>query len=219
MRKRVLGWIILSLGTSVAVMAQPPGAPRGERPGPGGFGPGPGGRPPLPIVDAIDKDRDGILSKDEIEAATAALMTLDKNGDGKLTEEEFLPLRRGPGGPERGPGGPERGPGGRERGPGGPERGPAPSPERFVEHALEFDADGDGKLDRSELMKFAEQMPNHRPGGPGMGGPGRERPEMGPGRQRGPGDGPRREGDRPRREGGDRPAPPPRDAGVRPERE
>ncbi|MCA9010275.1 MAG: hypothetical protein KDB01_11040, partial [Planctomycetaceae bacterium] len=45
---------------------------------------------------------------------------------------------------------------------GPPGRGPMgpPSPERFVEHAMEFDADKDGKLDKSELMKFAEQIPN-----------------------------------------------------------
>ena len=36
-------------------------------------------------------------------------------------------------------------------------RGP-PSPERMVEHAMTFDADGDGKLDRDELGKFAEGM-------------------------------------------------------------
>jgi hypothetical protein len=60
-----------------------------------------------------------------------------------------------------------------ERGP--PPDGP-PSPERFVERALTFDADGDGKLDRAELEKFAgEMMQRMRGGMPGR-GPG-ERPE------------------------------------------
>ena len=58
---------------------------------------------------------------------------------------------------EGGPGG-EGGPRGegRPRGEGG---GPGrPSPERFVERALTFDADGDGKLDKSELETFAGEM-------------------------------------------------------------
>jgi hypothetical protein len=72
-----------------------------------------------------------------------------------------------------------------------------PSPERFVEHAMEFDADKDGKLSREELMKFAQQMPNHQgPGGPGSpggrGGRG-QRPQgpsgAGPGRPEGPREG------------------------------
>lgn len=41
--------------------------------------------------------------------------------------------------------------------------GPPPhNLQRFVEHALEFDADKDGKLDRYELMKFAEAMGRRR---------------------------------------------------------
>ena len=91
--------------------------------------------------------------------------------------------------PPEGRGGPEGG------GPGGQRRGP-PSPERFVEHAMEFDADGDGKLDRSELTKFAEEMHAMRmrggPGGPGGGGGGFQ----GGGQRSGPGGGrgPRGEG-------------------------
>ena len=46
-----------------------------------------------------------------------------------------------------------------------------PNPERFVERAMSFDTDKDGKLDRNELMKFAEEMGRQR-GGPGVGGPG-----------------------------------------------
>lgn len=91
---------------------------------------------------------------------------------------------------------PEGGPPG---GPGGERRGP-PSPERFIEHAFEYDADGDGKLDRSEFTKFAHAFHEMRmrggPGGPG-GPPGRgEGPRAG-GRGRGPGEGERPE--RPRR--------------------
>jgi hypothetical protein len=46
----------------------------------------------------------------------------------------------------------------REGGPRGPEPGERPSPERFVERAMSFDTDGDGKLDREELGRFAEEM-------------------------------------------------------------
>lgn len=36
--------------------------------------------------------------------------------------------------------------------------GERPSPERFVERAMSFDADGDEKLDREEVGKLAEEM-------------------------------------------------------------
>ena len=45
----------------------------------------------LPIVAALDKDKDGEISAGEIEDAVAALKTLDKNEDGKLTRDEFMP--------------------------------------------------------------------------------------------------------------------------------
>ena len=84
--------------------------------------------------------------------------------------------------PPSGRGGPEGGgpPGG------GPRRGP-PSPERFVEHAMSFDADGDGKLDRGELMKFAADIQAMRMrGGPGGGPGGPGGPEGFRGGRRGP---------------------------------
>ena len=80
----------------------------------------PGGRPMSPIIAALDADKDGEISAAEIANAAVALKALDKNGDGKLTGEEFRPAR-GPGGPggDRGPGGP-RGPGGDRPGGGAP---------------------------------------------------------------------------------------------------
>jgi hypothetical protein len=114
----------------------------------------------------------------------------------------------GPGGSRegRGPGGPRdgrAGPGSREgrMGPGGGGPGGPPSPERFVEHAMRFDADGDGKLDRDELTKFAEEIQRMR-GGPGgsrggPGGPGERGGPGGPGGERGgPGGGPGGRGER-----------------------
>ncbi len=50
---------------------------------------------------ALDKDRDGELSRDEIADAPKALKTLDKNGDGILSHEELRPTR--PHGPRRTP--------------------------------------------------------------------------------------------------------------------
>ena len=71
-----------------------------------GQGPPPGG---LPIVDVLDADGDREISADEIAAASAALRSLDGDGDGLVSEGEMLPSeggfgRRGPGGPG-GPGG------------------------------------------------------------------------------------------------------------------
>ena len=45
-----------------------------------------------PLMQALDTDKDGNLSKAEIEKATVSLSTLDKNGDGDLTHEEISPL-------------------------------------------------------------------------------------------------------------------------------
>ncbi len=248
-RKWSLGLAALSLYSCVSVCAQPPGGPgpqgrgpeggpreggpreRGPReggPGLGGRGIFPGEHRPNPIVAALDTDGDLVISVEEIAAAAKSLLKLDKNADGKLTEDEFRPVgagnmgpagprgegprgeglrgegRRGPGseGPQgRGPGfdGPSGGfaPGDGPRGPRGPEQGPPPhDPNRFVDHAMEFDADNDGKLSREELMKFASELPPP-PAPPGMGGPeGRNDGRRGPRGEGGPGQG-RPESDRP----------------------
>ncbi|MCC7339216.1 MAG: EF-hand domain-containing protein [Pirellulaceae bacterium] len=238
---------LLAVGCGVAAWAQPPDGPgrggpehRGpEREGRGDDGPRgdrrgpPEGHPPGDhlLMEALDPNHDHVISAEEIQAAATALLKLDKNGDGELSEDEFRPdgappppppprdgeSRRGrgprdlgdldrgfgtPPGGQGGQGGPrgQGGPGGR-RGPGGPggpgefggPGGPGgpPNPEQFVEHALQFDANGDGMLDKDELLKFAEEM-GRRAGGPGGGG------ERGPGR-RGPGGRPG--GDRPDNDG------------------
>ncbi len=105
-------------------------------PGGGNFG-GPGGegfRPPQhPLEMALDANGDGIIDAKEIANAVAALKKLDKNGDGRLTEDEYRPARPmgggfgGPGGQGGGPGGPGGQPGGQPGGfgPGGPgQKGP-----------------------------------------------------------------------------------------------
>ncbi len=69
-----------------------PGGRDGGQPGRGGFR-----GPPSPLLDALDTNRDGELSAEEIENAPAALRKLDKNKDGRLSESELRP--QGMGGP------------------------------------------------------------------------------------------------------------------------
>ena len=47
-----------------------------------------------PLMRALDTDRDGELSAEEIEDAVASLLMLDENGDGKLSREELAPLAK-----------------------------------------------------------------------------------------------------------------------------
>lgn len=91
----------------------PPGGGQGQR------GPGMGQRPPLPaVVRALDANHDGVVDADEIAAASTALKTLDKNGDGKLTMQELMGPR-----PQRGGQGQGKPPGGDEN---MPPAGPPP---------------------------------------------------------------------------------------------
>ncbi|HEU6449496.1 MAG TPA: EF-hand domain-containing protein [Verrucomicrobiae bacterium] len=84
---------MLALGVSaLAVNAQDAGGPPDGQ----GQGRGPGGHhrpPPLPLVQAIDANHDGVIDADEMANAAAALKTLDKNSDGKLTADEIFPAR------------------------------------------------------------------------------------------------------------------------------
>ena len=70
------------------------GGPRGIlEDGPGnGAGPGPSrGSMPMPVIDALDLNQDRIIDAAELAKATESLQKLDKNGDGKLSAEEFRP--------------------------------------------------------------------------------------------------------------------------------
>lgn len=119
--------LTLALGASTCLLTAQEGGqrpPQGQRPpgqgGQGGTG-GPGGmgqRPMNPIIEALDANKDGTLDAGEIAKASEALKKLDKNGDGKITADEYRPQRPpGAGGPG-GPGG-QGGQGGQGRGPGG----------------------------------------------------------------------------------------------------
>jgi hypothetical protein len=105
--------VLAALGASALIInAQDAGGPGpgGNRPyrdqgGPGG----PGGMrrmPPSPLMEALDANHDGVIDATEIANASAALKSLDKNGDGKLTQEELRPPRPQGGGdrPGRPPG-------------------------------------------------------------------------------------------------------------------
>jgi hypothetical protein len=170
---------IAAVALATAAAAQPPEGGPADR--------GPGGPPHDPLRAALDADGDHELNADEIKNAATAVTKLDRNGDGRIDGEEFRPPRpprRGPPDdsaegrrPPRDGAGPPRG----ERPEGGPRPG-GPSPERFIERAMSFDADGDGKLDRAEMEKFAGEMQQRMRGGRGPGGPGGppeggERPE------------------------------------------
>jgi arylsulfatase A len=63
---------------------------RGDRP-PGGRGGGGGNRPSV-MLQALDTDKDGVISAQEMQNAAAVLMKFDRDGDGKISQEE---IRRG----------------------------------------------------------------------------------------------------------------------------
>ena len=117
------------LTTSVLLLMS--AAPLWCQPG-GGFGRG--GMMRSPAFQALDADRDGVISASELANAPAALKVLDRNGDGKLTEDEVRPQMGGRGG----------------RG-GEPGETQAPSADELVKTLMVFDKNGDGQLTREEL--------------------------------------------------------------------
>jgi len=165
MNLRITCVALVTLAAGGLAVAQPPEGRDGPRPGRSDA-----------IRAALDTNGDHELDADEIKNAATSLAKADTNGDGRIDHEEFRPplppIPRGEGGfrgPPREPGSDGRPP--RERGDdavpareGRPFRDAAgrgeggPSPERFVERAMAFDTDGDGKLDRTELEKFAGEM-------------------------------------------------------------
>ncbi len=91
------------------------GVPQGN---PGGGAGGAGGerRGVMPVIGALDLNRDGKIDPEERAKATASLKVLDKDGDGELSEEEMRPMRAPGGGggqPGGGQGRPGAGQGGR----------------------------------------------------------------------------------------------------------
>lgn len=110
---RIMLAVLALSASAIIVNAQDGGPPDAERP-PGQAGPGNGpGRmnghrpPPSPLMEALDTNHDGIIDSNEIANAPAALKTLDKNGDGKLTPDELRPQRPPRRGGQDGPPGPD----------------------------------------------------------------------------------------------------------------
>ena len=99
-RKTILSSAFLALavtGSALALVAPP------EPPAPGGGGGG-GGERKRPKFEDLDKNNDGYITEDEAPSKEAweRLKKRDKDGDGKISKDEFGQGR--PGGPR--PGGP-----------------------------------------------------------------------------------------------------------------
>lgn len=154
----------------------PPGQKGGGNFGGGG---GEGFRPPMhPLEQALDANGDGVIDAKELASAAVALKKLDKNGDGRITEDEYRPARpaggfggqggQGGGQGGKGSGGPgAKGQGGFGGEPGGPEgkqgAGGGPSSKmgsegEFVSRLFQNDKNKDGKLTKSELPEAMQSI-------------------------------------------------------------
>ena len=160
-----------------AVAQDPPKEDGAEGRVPGLQGQQGGGRPEmasamiprLPLMMALDTDKDGSLSATEIENASKALAKLDKDGDGTLSHEELRPdfaaMAREGGFPGGQPG-EGRGMGKemmarmfeqRDADKDGKLSGDE-IPERMKENVSRVDENGDGAIDKSEMEKAMARM-------------------------------------------------------------
>ena len=160
-------------------------------------------RPVPPTIDQVfrrfDVNGDGALDTEEVPPFVQQFVfPADANRDDKVTRDELQAYRRSL--PDRGPNrnlqedpsvpSTRRDRRGRSatEGPRSPQdrgtrRGP-PNPDEFIQQALQFDQDGDGKLDRQELLRFARSLTRRRGNGrlqrrPASGGPRRSSPQPG----------------------------------------
>jgi hypothetical protein len=145
--ERMIRFTAVALIFTVAftMQAQPSGA--GGR-GPGGM--------IIPVMAALDEDKDGVISASEIQNAEKSLTALDKNGDGKIDNNELRPSFGSPGGRSS-----SKGRGGSRRGDraGRDGRGGEPRIERIPPEQLEFN-DGVGAVpDLATYNKLSYQGP------------------------------------------------------------
>jgi outer membrane protein assembly factor BamB len=125
-------------GETIWKSVVPDRAGGGAAPNRGPSGGGPSVMQTDPVLSTLDKDRNKEISAEEIAAAPAALKALDKNQDGKISEDEVTP-QRGDGGGE----------GNRPR----PRRGPGIM--RMMKANAALDADASGAIEEAEIMNAA----------------------------------------------------------------
>jgi hypothetical protein len=130
--------IVFAIGLFVAsglafAWAKPQDTPRPTRAGNAPPRPGP------KFIAALDTDRDGEISAEEIANAAESLQALDANGDGKLTPDE---IGRGP---QEGPG----------------LSPPFPPPPPLHGGPMHLDTDGDGVVSLDEFLVPAIDHFNH----------------------------------------------------------
>lgn len=160
----------------------------------------------LPVIVALDENKDGEISAEEIKNAEKALFSLDEDGDGKLSGSEVRPSG----------GGRERESGGRSLGSGKPqaeverilefgtpdeivELARELEPRQFLESMRDMDYEDRRKLMQELPEEIRQQFRNRRLGAEGREGGGRERGgREGGGRERSDqgGDRPERRGNR-----------------------
>lgn len=163
--------IILALTLALSawtIHAQPPGDSPDQGNGSPPSDAPPNGRhhrppPDSVLVRALDTNGDGIIDAQEIANAPANLLKLDKNGDGQLTPDEYMPHRPGA------TNGPPAGANGRR-----------PRPPLIAA----LDANGDGIIDAKEIANAPAALLTLDKNGDGQLTPNEWRP------QRPAGDGP-----------------------------
>lgn len=104
-----------------------------------------------PVMVALDTERDGVLSEEEIDAAVSALKKLDQDADGRIIAAELLAFMQGPvrdGEGNRLPK-PRRGP--------GEEGTDSASDNPLVERFMRHDQNMDGKVSKEELPRAMQR--------------------------------------------------------------
>lgn len=156
MKTKCITIMALTVGLSAFTLTAQDEPPRGPRPGGGEGGPGRERQHRMmipPLVVALDANKDGTISADELANASAAVKSLDKNNDGAVQMEELRPQppkdgeRKGPP-----PGGPR--PDGERKGP--PPNGPRPGGEGNLQPPIPpvigaLDANGDKTISADEI--------------------------------------------------------------------